>query len=93
MYVIQTHDGKTLSIKQEDDTKIRQLAQQLELTAVELTNGSVVYLSKGTVARLEKRLQTEADRIIDPERTLDRPDFRGRPSPAKETLRKRFTPT
>lgn len=33
---------------------------------------------------------TEVDRITDSARLLDRPDFRGRYSPAKEKLRSRF---
>lgn len=61
MYTIKTHDGKSLSIKQDNPEKIKQLARTLELTAVTLADNSIIFLSKGTVARLERTSRTEAD--------------------------------
>lgn len=53
-YVIKTHDGKTLAIKQNEPGVIKALANRLELTPVELLSGEIVYLSRGNVARIEK---------------------------------------
>lgn len=53
-YVIKTHDGRSLAIKQNDPQVLAALAKRLDLTAVELMSGEIVYLSKGTVARIEK---------------------------------------
>jgi Mor family transcriptional regulator len=87
MYVIKTHDGAVLSIKQNDQDMIKKLAKKLELTAVTLVDGSVVYLSKGTVARIEKSKESNPNtyRLIDP------PDYRGMTSPAKEKLRRKYS--
>lgn len=90
MYTIKTHDGKSLSIKQNDPEKIKELARALELTAVTLSDNSIIFLSKGTVARLERTSGMEADSIKDSTHILDRPDHRGKYSPAKEVLRKQY---
>ena len=83
-YVIKKHDGLSLAIKQIDETRIKQLANALELIGVELTNGNVVYLSKGAVASIE---QVKSD-SISKSHQIEAPDYRGKASPAKEKLRK-----
>jgi hypothetical protein len=88
MYIIKTHDGQSLSLKQEDPEVIKKLAKELELIAVTLTNGTITFLSKGTVARLETSAQQQ---YKTPEsRQIDAPDYRGQDSAAKEKLREMF---
>ncbi len=45
---------------------------------------------KDYIVKVEPGGYTEADRITDDMRILDRPDHRGEPSPSKEALRKKF---
>jgi hypothetical protein len=85
-YIIKTHDGKELAIKQNDPEVIALLAKKLELIAVTLKNGKITYLSKGTVARLEVMEYTEAD-IIKQSNRIEPPDYRGRNSAEKEKVR------
>jgi len=84
MYVIKTHDGKSLAIKQTDTERIKELAKRLELTAVELVTGEIVFLSKGTVARIEK---DNIQQIEENDKQIEAPDYRGTPSEAKERVR------
>lgn len=83
-YIIKKHDGSQLAIKQTDDARVKQLANALELIAVELTNGKIVYLSKGAVASIEHAKSGLVGQV----QQIEAPDFRGIESPAKEKLRR-----
>lgn len=86
-YVIRTHDGRALAIKQKDETKIHELTKRLELTAVELVSGEIVFLSKGTVARIEKDTNVYPEKV-DVDHRIEAPDNRGTVSREKiESIR------
>lgn len=83
-YVIKTHDGKSLVIKQKDEDRVMELAKKLDLTPVQLISGEIVFLSKGNVARIEKKIDIDSE---DENIKSQRPDYRGEHSPSKEALR------
>lgn len=87
MYSIRTHDGRILSIKQDNPEIIKKLAKQLELVAVTLATGDIIYVSKGNVARIEK----SSDNIHPDNRyLLESPNYKGTNSEAKERVRQKL---
>lgn len=84
MFLIKTHDGKEIALKQNDPAKIQQLAQRFELVGVVLNSGDVMYIAKGNVARIEE--DKRRDKIK--QERLSAGDYRGVESPAKDRLRK-----
>lgn len=86
-WVIRTHDGKELSIKQNDENRIKELAKRLELVPVTLLNGTIQYIKPSNVSRLE---YVHEQKVVPENLRLEQPDNHGSESPAKEKLRQQL---
>jgi len=84
-WIIKTHDGKELTIRQNDETIIKELAKRLELVPVTMEDGTIKYIKPSSVSRLEYIPRT--DLSVETEKLISAPDYRGTESPSKEKLR------
>lgn len=83
-YELTDFQGNTLSI---NEAQAKEVAQDAELIGIKV-NGRVHYMNKKNIAKVSPTSEPD----VEPHYLIDRPDFRGRPSPAKEKLRKKFGP-
>lgn len=83
-------------IKLKDGTETTVTKEQAERAIEEMEGGATSFMVNDMwircdwVAVIKPGGQTEADVIWDDSHILDRPDHRGKPSPAKEILREKY---
>lgn len=83
-YELTDYQGNKITVTPAQAKKIAEEANLLEVTV----NNQIHYINKSDVASIKP--VAGIDRIEDKGHLLDLPDFRGRDSPAKEALRKKF---
>ena len=85
-YDLTDYDGKVIRI---DERQATTIANEAELIGVRV-DGQIHYLNRKNIASIKPSQMTEPDIITEADRVLGRPDYRGRPSPAKEKLREQI---
>jgi len=85
-WVIKYHDGTETAIRQQDEDRIKQLASRLELVPVTLLDGNIIYIKPSSVAKMEKKHDFNKN-VIDIDKRIHKPDYRGEQSDAKEKVR------
>lgn len=85
---VQYRDQSVSIITEEQGNKLSDLLMSGDCPEYLDIDGVIV--RKDFIVKLEPGGYSEADVVKDRERLLDRPDYRGRPSEAKERLRQRF---
>lgn len=81
-YQLTDYDGKQISINKEQAQKIAEVAGLIELEV----DGQTHFINKSNIASIKPSNETET--LQTP--LLDRPDHRGKFSPVKEELRKKW---
>jgi hypothetical protein len=82
-YSLKDFQGNEITVP---DDKARRIAEESGLLEIEVS-GQTHYINPKNIASIKPQ---QGQETIDTSHRIDRPDHRGKDSPAKEELRKRF---